>query len=84
MLHSLFTGFSQLSPTMRVVVIAALVIAAWVVHSLLWPDKPHRRCEGRGRHTAPGESASSRPCSGCRGTGRRRRFIPWLLDRSSK
>jgi hypothetical protein len=57
-------------------VLIGLVIAAYVIDVLWWPDRPCRVCGGRGRMESPLPFArdASRPCWWCRGAKSRKRW----------
>jgi hypothetical protein len=62
------------------VVVALVLIAAWVVSLLLWPFARCGRCEGSG--TSPGSSGKRwGDCRRCGGSGKRLRLGARLVRR---
>lgn len=63
------------------VVITAAVAGIYLVSCVVWPYRACDRCTG-GKHTRE-DGVVWRRCWRCGGTGRRRRFGAWLMNRGS-
>lgn len=59
--------------------VVTVLLAAWIVESLIWPYATCRRCNGRGKFASP-VTRSWRSCRRCGGSGRRIRVGRALLQ----
>lgn len=69
-------------PGVVVVVLVAVAVAAYFVHSRIYPYTSCGWCKGSsGKSRASGFRRVWKDCPHCKGSGRRLRFGAWLLQR---